>query len=88
MTTHVSKLLLRVAKERRLSEANANVVPPARIKREQSASERDAVYRPQGYYTFFCIHAKHKFGPCSSCKRTQRDADKIRDKMLSASVRA
>ncbi len=45
------------------------------IVREQSRSEREATWHKRGHFLYFCVHDKSKFTPCTSCKRTQRDAE-------------
>jgi len=84
MSINIDKLLLRIAKERAVADAQANVTPAASIVRDKSANEQNAVYHPQGYSSFFCIHDKHKFGPCVHCRRSQVDADALRSKLMTA----
>jgi hypothetical protein len=84
MSIDVAKLMLRYERMRLHREANASVSVKPRTVREQSTSEREAKYHPQGYFVFFCIHERHKFGACASCKRTRSDGEAIRRKMLAA----
>lgn len=50
------------------------------ILRAPSRSENSEAPKKPGYYTFFCIHAKHKWSPCRQCKRSKREADAAREK--------
>ena len=40
-----------------------------RLPREASLNEQNASWHPRGYYLFFCIHDKHLFAECKTCKR-------------------
>lgn len=54
-----------------------------RIAREKSLNERDSVKRPAGHGLLFCVHNRHFFTPCTTCKRTQSEANRKREVYLS-----
>lgn len=82
MSKSVAKLLARIERERAAAAMNASVSPRVAFPRDKSINEKDAVYHPQGYGIFFCVHDKHKFGACGACKRTLRDGECIKQRML------
>ena len=67
---------------RRLQSMDAVADIKIRIAREASLNEERAQYHASGHGLFFCAHDKHLFTPCSSCKRTQADANDNRDKFI------
>ncbi len=69
-------ILKRILHDLRDKQASADSagLPTARIKREPSATERNAPYLPVNYGLLFCCHAKSYFDTCPSCRRTRRDA--------------
>jgi len=51
------------------------------LMRSRSKNEASPVRMP-GYYSFFCIHDKHKWNACRNCKRTQSDGNAQREEYL------
>ncbi len=49
------------------------------ILRAPSKNEQAEQPRAAGYYSFFCIHNRHKWNTCGSCKRSKREADALRE---------
>jgi hypothetical protein len=63
------------ALKKRLAASSAECEPTkATFKREPSATERDAPYRPPGHGLLFCTHSKSYFECCAVCKRDKRIA--------------
>lgn len=52
------------------------------IMRLRSKNEASPVKMP-GYYSFYCIHDRHKWNKCSVCGRKQSDGDRERVAYLS-----
>ena len=68
---------------RRLNSIDANGISSARgTVRERSLNEQRSTPHMPGYYSFFCIHERHKHGPCRQCKRTQADGERARLKFV------
>lgn len=48
------------------------------IFRTRSKNEESAP-KAQGYYSFFCIHDRHKWSPCKQCGRSKAEGDRARE---------
>ena len=62
----------------RVANGASGVAPKSRGGREKSLSEREQQYHTRGHGLMFCVHNRHKWLPCSTCKRSRSDGERNR----------
>lgn len=62
------------AAQARQASLDSKVLPKASTKRIKSLTESLTEYHSQGYGIHFCFHDRSYYEPCTTCKRTKRDA--------------
>jgi hypothetical protein len=72
---------IRSAYERK-ARSDSRALPKSHTRREESKTEADAQYRPQGHGLYFCLHNKSYFDKCGACRRTASEAQRNFDKFL------
>jgi hypothetical protein len=57
-------------------------IEPLRLTRQRSENEMRQQYHSVGHGNFFCVHEKHYFNECRSCRRSRKDGAERREQFL------
>jgi hypothetical protein len=78
---NIEKAILRAIA--RKADADSRALPKSHTRREESKTEAQRAYHPQGHGLYFCLHNKSYFDKCSACHRTSGEARANFEKFLS-----